>query len=217
MTNNTDIDNSEFLCALLQGNRGECSKILHAHLDNQMPVHDLYEEVIRKTLYEVGELWELNLISVATEHLASAIVEAIMNELYLTTVHKEKGEGKVVVTCVENEFHQIGIKMVSDIFELNGWNSFFLGANTPTHELISFAEFVKPDLLAISLSIYFNIPVLEKMIWKIDEEIPNLSILVGGQAFRRGGQEMIARYPNVIYLPDLHSIDAFIKQYHLNG
>ena len=42
----TDIDNSDFLQALLEGNRGVCSKIVHAHLKNRMTVHDLYQKVI---------------------------------------------------------------------------------------------------------------------------------------------------------------------------
>ncbi|MBZ4651659.1 MAG: cobalamin-binding protein [Proteiniphilum sp.] len=217
MINTTKIDNSNFLRALLKGNRVECSRILHDHIDNDIAVNDLYEKVIRKSLYEVGELWEMNRISVATEHLASAIVEALLNDFYNTAVQNDKSGGKVIFACVENEFHQIGIKMVSDIFEMNGWNSFFLGANTPTKDLISFLELVNPSMLAISLSISSNIPVLEKMIWNIDVEVPNLPILVGGQAFRRGGLEVIARYPNVTYLPDLYSIDKFANNFQLNG
>lgn len=217
MTNSTDIDNSDFLRSLMTGNRSECSKIIHAHLNNQLSMQEVYEKVIRKSMYEVGELWELNKISVATEHLSSAIVEAILNELYLTIIKSDKNKKKVVVACVENEFHQIGIKMVSDIFELNGWNSFYLGADTPIKELVSFVEFIKPDLLAISLSIYSHIPILEKMIQKMSDEMPELRILVGGQAFQRGGQDVIAKYPNVLYLPDLHSIDAFIKNDQQNG
>lgn len=57
---------------------------------NQIPVQYLYENIIKKSLYEVGELWESNKITVATEHLASAIVEAILNELYFTIVGGKK-------------------------------------------------------------------------------------------------------------------------------
>jgi len=217
MTNNIDPDNRDFLRSLLAGNRGECSQIIHDHLNNQLSVTDVYEKVIRNSLYEIGELWELNKISVASEHLASAIVESILNELYLTIMHNDKSNKKVVVACVENEFHQIGIKMVSDVFEINGWNSFFLGANTPTIDLISFVEFIKPYMLAISLSIYSNIPILERMIQKIRDDMPELPILVGGQAFQRGGQDVIANYPNVVYLPDLNSIDTFIQKFQQNG
>lgn len=213
MTNNTDPDNRDFLRSLLAGNRGECSRIIHDHLNNQLSIPDVYEKVIRNSLYEIGELWELNKISVATEHLASAIVESILNELYLTIMHNDNSKKRVVVACAENEFHQIGIKMVNDVFEMNGWNSFFLGANTPTIELISFVEFINPYMLAISLSIYSHIPILERMIQKIRDDMPEMTILVGGQAFQRGGQDVIANYPNVVYLPDLNSIDSFIKNF----
>ena len=55
------------------------------------------------------------------------------------------------------------------------------------------------------------------MIRKIREQKPNLPILVGGQAFRRGGQDVIARYPNAKYLPDLNIVDIYIKHFQLNG
>lgn len=211
MTKNIDINNLDFLNSLLTGNRNICSKIINDHLNSQMSIENLYENLIKTSLYKVGELWEFNKISVATEHLASAIVEAILNEIYPTVTSKEKNEKKVIVSCVENEFHQIGIKMVSDIFELNNWNSYFLGANTPTNELISYAKTIKPDILAISLSIYFHLPILEIMIQKIRNEFPDLLILVGGQAFQKGGNDVISKYSNVTYLPDLHSIDLYIK------
>ena len=153
----------------------------------------------------------------ATEHLASAIVEAILNELYFKVISKKKINKTVIVACVEKEFHQIGIKMVSDVFEMNGWNTHFLGANTPTTELISFAKTIKPDILAVSLSLYFHLPILENMIQMIRKDFPDLLILVGGQAFRNGGQDVLLKYNNVIYQPDLNSTDLFIKTINQNG
>lgn len=202
---------SEFLDSLLTGDRNICSKIVHEQLNNHTSIKEIYENTIKINMYEVGELWEYNKISVATEHLASAIVEAVLNELYPSIISQDKNERNVILTCVENELHQIGIKMVSDIFELNSWNSYFLGANTPISELISFTKDIKPDIIAISLSIYFNHTTLEKMIKQIRNEFPDLFILVGGQAFLRGGHEIVNQYSNVKYLPDLNSIDLFIK------
>ena len=211
MTNDKDFDNSDFLNSLLTGNRNICSRIIQEQLNNNLSIKELYENVIKATLYEVGELWEFNKISVATEHLASAIVEASLNELYPSIITPQKKEKTVIVSSLENEFHQIGIKMVSDIFELNQWNSYFLGANTPADELISLAKIIKPDILAISLSIYFHLPILEITLQKIRAEFPDLPIIVGGQAFRQGGQEIISNYTDVTYLSDLDSIDLFIK------
>jgi len=94
---------------------------------------------------------------------------------------------------------------------MNGWNVNFLGANTPTQDLINFAKTTKPDLLAISLSLYFNLPVLENMLQLLNKEIPDLKILIGGQAFRHGGQDIFSKYENTTYLPDLYSTEIFIK------
>lgn len=209
---------TDFLKALLSGNRAKCSEISADLLNKNLSIKELYEKIIKQALYDIGELWETGRISVATEHLASAIVEANLNEQYYKVISNTiKTNKTVVAACVENEYHQIGIKMVSDIFEMNGWNAHFLGANTPTNELISFIKEIKPDLLAISLSIYFHLPTLEYMIKAIQDEIPNLPILIGGQGFRFGGIEIINRYTNLIYLPDLDSLESFLNQINKNG
>ncbi len=206
----------EFLALLIAGNRFACSEFIREY-SQTLTVQELYEDIIKKALYEVGELWENNKISVATEHLASSIVEAILNEHYSKIISEKRINKKVVVACIEREYHQIGIKMISDVFEMNGWNSYFLGANTPIHDLIAFVRKINPDFLAISLSIYFHLPLLENMIQEFKEEFPELTILVGGQAFTHGGQDTLLKYPNVIYKSDMRSIELFIKNINENG
>lgn len=202
-----------FLGTLLAGNRKEASRIVHDMIHiNGMGVQALYETIIKKALYDIGEMWERGEISVATEHLASAIVEAILNELYSKVISSDTpNDYTVVVSCVENEHHQVGSKMVADVFEMNGWNTHFLGANTPTLELKRFIDNMKPQWLALSVSIYFHIPDLEKMIGEIRQSFPDMKILAGGQAFRHGGIEVLEKYRNVSYLPDLFSLDAYLK------
>lgn len=209
--NTVQYSHKTFLDSLLSGNHLRCSELVQSYLDNKITVNELYENIIKKALYDVGEQWEHNKISVASEHLASAIVEAILNEQGLKTAFKHKINKTIILTCVENEFHQIGIKMVGNVFEMNGWNVNFLGANMPTKDLISFVKTTKPDLLAISLSLYFNLPVLENMLQLLNKELPNLNILIGGQAFTHGGQDVLSKYQNTTYLPDLYSIELFIK------
>jgi MerR family transcriptional regulator, light-induced transcriptional regulator len=201
----------EFVNLLLSGDRARCSKFVADFLDKGNTVHELYESILKNALYEIGKLWEFNKISVATEHLASAIVEALLNELYHKIIPDVRINKTVIVSCVENEVHQIGLKMISDIFEMNNWNSHFLGANTPTRELLTFIENIRPDVLAISVCIYFHLPVLETMIEAVRKTFPHLTIIVGGQAFNHTGDNILLKYKNVIYLPDIASTDRFIK------
>jgi methanogenic corrinoid protein MtbC1 len=209
--NDLQYNHKNFLDLLLSGSHLKCSELVQRYLDDKITTNELYENIMKKALYDVGELWEFNKISVASEHLASAIVEAILNEQELKTGTKNKVNKTVIVTCVENEFHQIGLKMVGNVFEMSGWNVNFLGANTPTQDLISFTKKTNPDLIAISLCLYFNLPVLENLLQLLNKELPDLKILIGGQAFRHGGQEILSKYQNTTYLPDLYSTELFIK------
>lgn len=180
--------------------------------DEGYPIDDIYEQVLKASMYKVGELWESGRIGVATEHLASAIVQAIMNELYPSIAATGKKAKTVVLACVENEQHQVGVKMVSDVFELAGWNTHFLGAGLPTEDLVRFMNSVRPQVLALSVALAFNLPTLERMLHTIRHTFPTLPILVGGQAFRRGGQDRLAAFPNVQYLSDLYVLKTLLNK-----
>lgn len=202
---------TKYLENLLQGNRQNCSAIVRQYLSVNPSFLDLYEEVFKVSLYEIGLLWETNKISVATEHLATAITEGILNEYFEQIISKAKQNRKVVVACVESEQHQVGVKMVADTFEMLGWESFFLGTGIPVQELIRYIHEVKPDLLAISLTVYFNFTNLVKMLTSIRTDFPELTIIVGGQAFSRVPAEMINKIGNVILLSDLYLLKKYIE------
>ncbi|MFP4556540.1 MAG: B12-binding domain-containing protein [Bacteroidales bacterium] len=202
----------EYLNYLLSGNHRECSKLVSKFTATEKDFKILYEEVIKSSLYEVGKLWEMNKISVATEHMASSIVEANLNELYPSIISSEKLEKTAIVTCIESEMHQIGGKMVADVLEKQGWNVHFLGANTPTNELFSFVSDIEPQILGISLSIYFHLPALKSLLKRTSSQFPDLQIIVGGQAFQHGGHEELKQYPNVAFISNLDEVEKYIKE-----
>ncbi|MBN2806555.1 MAG: cobalamin-dependent protein [Prolixibacteraceae bacterium] len=199
-----------FLEALLNGNRDSCSALAHRYLDEHPSLTDLYEHVISKALYEVGRLWEINKITVATEHLATAIIEGILNELFEKLTAQKKFTKKVVLACVENETHQIGIKMVADVFEMKGWDSYFPGTGLTNSQLIDYMTKTKPDVIAISLSIYFNFHQLILLVTSVREHFPAIEILVGGQAFKQLSSETIQTLGKVLYISDLYILEKFI-------
>ena len=205
-----------YLENLLKGNRSSCSAIAKQYILTNHSINDLYEEVFKVSLYEVGRLWETNKISVATEHLATAITEGILNELFELIISKKRYNKKVVLACVENEQHQVGIKMVADVFEMKGWESLFLGTGIPTSELIKFIREIQPDILAISLSVYYNFAGLVKMLEIIRSEFPDLQIIIGGQAFSHVTSETLLRLGNVVLFPDLYLLEKYIETINKN-
>jgi methanogenic corrinoid protein MtbC1 len=212
----TTAKHKEFLEYLIAGDRPACSRYAHEYVAQNHSIQELYEEILRASLYDVGKLWEYNQISVATEHLAAAIVEAILSEFYKDIISREKSDKRVILCCVEKEVHQIGIKMISDLFEMNGWYSYFLGANTPTTDLMDYIRVIDPHLLGISTSIYFHLPTLDDMLQRIRQKFPDLPVLVGGQAFACEGEALLEQHPHVYYEPDLKSTEVFIDEFMQN-
>jgi len=208
----TELNYQQYRQNLLAGNRSLCLEQVQTLLDGGIEIKTLYTEYFQKSLYDVGELWEQNKISVATEHLATSITESAMGLVQpLLFGHKRSGY-KAVITCVANEFHQVGGKMVADIFELHGWDGYFLGANTPLSDLLQMLEEKKPDIVCFSLSIYSNLPVLLTAIDAVRKDFPAIDIFVGGQAFRWGGKEALQSIAKVTLLESLDELEHFLER-----
>ena len=199
-----------FLNSLLEGNRRECQTLVKEFRKSNLSIIVLYEEIFKKSLYSIGELWEYNKISVAVEHMATSITEGLMNELFPEIMSLERKNKKIVISCVEEEQHQVGGKMVADVFEKNSWDTNYLGANTPTAELIKFCDAVKPDLIGLCLSVYFNLQVLLKEIAAI-RAVTDVPIIIGGQALKKAGIEISEKFTDVYYLANLEDVENYIK------
>lgn len=202
-----------YLQALLRGDRPECTRIVKDLLDGDVSIYELYLDLFQASLYEVGRLWETNRVSVAIEHMATSITESLLSLVYPRIFSVPHSGKKAVVSCLVNEYHQIGGKMVADIFELNGWDGYFLGANTPVRDLLDMLREKKPQILALSMSVYFNMDFMHNILQEVEREIPGQRIIVGGQAFRWGGTGIGDKYANVKYIPCIKELERMLKSY----
>jgi methanogenic corrinoid protein MtbC1 len=197
-----------YLEGLLAGDRQKCSAVFQEWIESDKPPGEVYLKLVQRSLYEVGELWERGKVSVATEHLAAAITENLLNLVRSRQFVSSPSGKSVVVACVPNEYHQIGARLVADHFELNGWRSFFLGANTPTRALLSLIAEKRPDMIALSATMTFNLDALINQATEIRAAIPEVPILVGGQAFGEAGRERAERLPGLRFLKSLEDLEA---------
>lgn len=201
-----------YLTSLLDGKRSKCRDIVQKLLDKKIDLKRLYTDLFQRSMYRVGKLWENNQITVANEHLATSITESLLNLAYPSIFARERIGRKVVISCAANEFHQIGGKMVADIFELNGWDGYFLGANSPIEETARFIHETRPDIVGFSLSILSNLDHLTRGIEAIRSDFRNMDLLVGGQAFRWGGIDTIKQFPGTEYIQSLNSLEKMISE-----
>ncbi len=175
----------KYLHALLDKTRNEAIQVIMNASEDGVPIKDILLEVIQPVQREVGRLWQINKISVAQEHYCTAISQVAISQLYPKIFTSEKKEHVVVASCISGELHEVGIRMISDLFELSGWNSYFLGANTPIDSLIQILKDKNADVVAISATMMDNIQDVSKIITRIREEkeIEHVKILVGGFSF----------------------------------
>ena len=174
-----------FLAGLLEGDHRKCLGLAKDYLESGESVEAFYLHVIQPALYEIGMLWERGTISVAQEHLASAIVTRVMATTSMVAIPAHEARGRAVIAASPNEFHETGAWMISDALERQGWEVRYLGANTPVSDLLSLLADFKPDLLAISVTMPFNITAAKELIAAVRESdnLKSPYVVVGGLAF----------------------------------
>ena len=68
---------------------------------------------------------------------------------------------------------------------MDGWDTYYIGANTPAESLVSAVRDQNADVVALSSTMSFHLPLIEKQIRTIREtpDIAKVRIIVGGYPF----------------------------------
>jgi methanogenic corrinoid protein MtbC1 len=151
-------------------------------------VRDLVQGLLGPAQAEVGRRWETNRWSVADEHAATAITDAVLAAL-AWRIEAAEDQGHVVVTCGEGEWHSLPARMVAEVLRTHGWLVTFLGASTPADHLRRFVAEVGAVGVVVSCSVpIFLGGALRSVQAAQSADVP---VLVGGRAF--GPDELRAR------------------------
>jgi methanogenic corrinoid protein MtbC1 len=176
---------SHYFNTLLQGNRQSASRLILDSVNHGTQVRDIYLQVFQPCQQEIGRLWQMNQVSVAQEHFCTAATQMVMSQLYPYIFATQKNGYRLVATSVSGELHEIGIRMVTDFLEMEGWDTYYLGANTPTESVLHTIEKRRADVVAISATISFHVSKVVELIDRIrsSSSLPPVKILVGGYPF----------------------------------
>jgi MerR family transcriptional regulator, light-induced transcriptional regulator len=174
-----------YLAALRAGDRRLAFQVVDKAYENGAELRTLYLDVFQPALREIGRLWERNEVTVAEEHLATAITQSIMAGLYTrATLEADRGR-HLVAACPETERHEIGLRMLCDFMDLEGWTTTFLGAAVPRASLARLVCEKAPDVLALSASITPHVTAVRTTITEVRAACGSKQplILVGGRIF----------------------------------
>lgn len=184
MANQTKEFQSEYIEAMKIGSGRKADHVVENALESQITANDIYLEIFQNTAYEIGRMWQRNEFSVAQEHLATAIIERQMGDLrpyFKPVVHQSK---RLVIGSVDKELHRVGVRMVVDFFEQDGWDVYYLGASVPTDTFISIAKDFNADLIGLSAQMVYHIPAIAEFVKEADGKgLGGIPIMAGGYPF----------------------------------
>lgn len=75
--------------------------------------------------------------------------------------------------------------MIADFLEINGWDTYYIGANAPSEAIIDAIEKNEAVIVAISVTLMPHIARAQQVISEIRKQYPDIKILVGGYPFKQ--------------------------------
>jgi methanogenic corrinoid protein MtbC1 len=112
-------------------------------------IEDVCLSIVAPALVEIGERWHRGEISVATEHFASSFVRRKLFALY-NVYETGRGRGLVFAGCAPEEWHEVGLLMISLFLVRHGIRLSYLGPNLQAEGLAETLQHHRPDLLVVS-------------------------------------------------------------------
>ena len=174
---------SQYMDALLHKNTRQALFLVQQFLADGIPLADVYVEILAESMRRVGELWHTARITVDTEHYCTSVTQMAMAQLYPALFESPRSSHRILCACPGTELHEMGARMVADLFESAGWDSVYLGAAVPVEFLLNSVEENQPDLVALSVTMPQHLLACREAVEAIKTRFPAVRVAVGGKAF----------------------------------
>lgn len=180
---------TRYLLALLEGDRDAALGAIDEARREGISIPEIYTTILRPALEEVGRLWLLGEVHVVEEHFATATTSLVVSRLYPELPRREPCGKTVITVSVEGELHELGIRIVSDFFAMDGWRVIHLGASVPAEDLCQGVQDFHADVVALSVCLPTHLEKVEGMIRELraDPRTRSVPVLLGGRALAGHG------------------------------
>jgi len=177
---------SQYIERILALDSAGAMQLIESSATDAASIFELYLHVLQPAQREIGKLWQVNSISVAVEHYATATAQQILHRLSRMVPPRTRRNARIIGICGEGEHHCVGLEMVCSLCQLDGWDTYFVGANTPTDPAIQLARQLQPDIIAVSMTTLLALQNTRLLIAKLKEAMPGTAIVTGGYAATLG-------------------------------
>jgi methanogenic corrinoid protein MtbC1 len=171
-----------YLEACLTGDRRRAIRIILDAVDSGLDVQDAYLDVLVPAQREVGEMWHAAKMGIHEEHVVTAITQSVMALLAERGRRSEVNGKTVLLASVASNAHDLGPRVLTDLFEIAGWRAIGLGPSIPAADLAQAVSHFQADLVALSATLVTQLKNLRHAVETIRAHNADVKILVGGLA-----------------------------------
>ncbi len=183
---------------------------VEAVTSQEVTIVELYRDVLTPLLVDLGGDWQHGRVSIWQEHMAAAMVRTVVEILYPGVLKAkaavpDSGRSVLLATPPE-ENHELGLRMVADRFDMAGWTTHYLGADSPAAEIIDAARRLSVDAVILSSATHFHRMALRGLVDRLERELDHVYVWVGGSAFADGDDEGWATY-------ETRDLEALLREF----
>jgi methanogenic corrinoid protein MtbC1 len=174
----------QYLQQQLRGDRRAALQFIETALREGASVNEVRCRIVQAAQREIGRLWLEDQITIAQEHMATAISQLALAHLFQRDEFRERVNRKVLVACVPGEHHEFPARLLADALEVAGYDVRFLGADVPLDSLQHSIETERPDVVALSMTMLFHLPALRETVSAVRAmKKQGMFIAIGGSLF----------------------------------
>lgn len=178
---------------LLDGDRPAAIKLALSYIEQpENSITGFYLQVLVPLMQRIGSEWSEGVLPVWREHIASAVARSVVEAVSAQTLPRtmtayDESPGTapidVLLACPPEEAHDLGPRMLYDLFLTRGEKAVFLGADVPAAEIIAAASELGAKRVLLSASTTWHRVNLRNLVEQLTTALPETEIMVTGAAF----------------------------------
>lgn len=172
-----------YLLAVLEGRGDDAVGIARGMLAAGAPIGAVHDDLLTLTQREVGRMWLHGEIPIADEHFGTMIAGRVLEMLHEHLPPPPPDAPRVLAMAAGGNLHDIGLRIVAQRLQADGWRVVSLGANMPADDLAWYFTDREVDLMAISVSMVLHLGAARRAVAMLRALPRPPRVLLGGEPF----------------------------------
>ncbi|MGW4075510.1 cobalamin B12-binding domain-containing protein [Streptomyces asiaticus] len=183
VTGISDAVRADFDACLADADEGGALELAVGLVMSGVSAEDVLLGLVAPAQVRVGEKWESGEWTVAREHAATHVSRLTVDAVASAAHPPAEADPPrhVLVACSDGEWHVLPSHILTEVLRLHGFQVRSLGGSISPHELLSDIHQSGPDIVALSCTLTFNLPLAHRQIETC--RCAGVPVMAGGPGF----------------------------------